>query len=186
MEKICEYDEYSTKAEQIQTELQMILAGKDEATQEELTNVVVIEEYLEEMDVLQSDYDQQLKSEEPEERQQKERKAKKAKKITEKLPKKKKAPYRRPKFAAMLSCPEPGCTRRFFERKLYNSHVQYHAKERSFVCECGKDFKTKACLKSHIRHVHKDFYVICDHCGRNFLSKNGLTNHLRSVHLKLK
>lgn len=188
MEKICEYDEYICKALQIQNELKERLAGKDDLI-EELPVVEVIEEYLEDYEVVEFDESQLTKVKiEPPQRKPKKSKPVKSKEFPDQPDDlegyKRKGRY--PILTSMISCPEPGCPRRFDKIRRYRSHIQYHAKTRAFICQqCGKDFKTKTCLTTHIKNVHRDHFIICDACGKNFSSKNGLIIHYQSVHLNL-
>ena len=65
----------------------------------------------------------------------------------------------------------------------YNNHL---GNESSVPCEiCGKSFKTKYSLKSHVKLVHSQNSEVvkfpCDQCGKDFKSKNSLEYH-RKIH----
>ncbi|CAG9810752.1 unnamed protein product [Chironomus riparius] len=64
------------------------------------------------------------------------------------------------------------------KRVNLNVHMKsVHATERNFKCRiCRTSFKTKECLKSHIRTHEKSFE--CTECGKRFSNKSHLKEHV--------
>lgn len=212
--KINDYDKYSLKAEQIQSELKMLMHNKiyiKHEPKEELDNVS-IGSYETEMntdpeedmnEVVSTDVDAKpanmsahfdwnsaKDNEELKKRNlsmfgdlsgQTKRKIK-----TEKTQKK---TVKKKKSGEVYQCTFPPCDRRFPTKTRLLNHLQLHSTDRPFQCSfCGKFYKTKDCLRSHQRVVHKnaDLRVICDTCGLAFTRKPSLERHYKAAHLKLR
>jgi uncharacterized Zn-finger protein len=102
----------------------------------------------------------------------------------------KKSPKKSPrKHDEVFQCTFSPCDRRFPTHTRLLNHLQLHSKDRPYQCSfCGKFYKTKDCLRSHQRVVHKnaDLRVICDACGLAFTRKPSLERHFKATHLKLR
>lgn len=61
------------------------------------------------------------------------------------------------------------------------THIFYCTAMRPFHCaECGKSFYSNDNLRSHIRHVHSDRYVLeCDICGKKLRGRTAFLNHIK-------
>ncbi|KAG5667642.1 hypothetical protein PVAND_015616 [Polypedilum vanderplanki] len=89
----------------------------------------------------------------------------------------------------VFQCTFPPCDKRFPTKTRLLNHLQLHSKNRPYQCSfCGKFYKTKDCLRSHQRVVHKnaEIRVICDKCGLAFTRKPSLERHFKAKHLKLR
>lgn len=50
-------------------------------------------------------------------------------------------------------------------------------------CHCGKQFKHKEALKTHVKIVHLKLKShTCDDCGRSFYGKTALSDHKKRLH----
>ncbi|XP_070507913.1 zinc finger protein OZF-like [Chironomus tepperi] len=214
VQKLNDFDKFSLKAEQIQSELKMLMHNKIYIKQEpkEELDDVSIGSYETEMntdnedavnEVVSTDVDkkpvnmsahfdwnstkdnEELKKrnlsmfEDLKSRPKKRIKNEKSQKTT---PKKK-------KNDVVYQCTFPPCDRRFPTKTRLLNHLQLHSTDRPFQCSfCGKFYKTKDCLRSHQRVVHRnaDLRVICDTCGLAFTRKPSLERHYKAAHLKLR
>lgn len=223
LEKCNEFDEYSTKAEQIQRDFRLILQRKIQIKQEPkdydypyaaaadiftpstsfaISNICTMPEWnpvkqensnfnfetnpVDEDFRLQG-FDDDSASDDLNPINTEKKSTLKVKKSTSGKRGRPPKPKESQTTTEMFHCTEPGCERRFDCRAKLNFHVQYHSKVRNHQCQqCGKCFKTKSCLGSHRRAVHKDKRVICDTCGMNFSRKQGLLRHYQAAHLGLR
>ncbi|KAJ2941868.1 hypothetical protein O0L34_g10682 [Tuta absoluta] len=70
-----------------------------------------------------------------------------------------------------------------YEWYLRDHQLRKHFDERPFSCDhCGKKFKTKTCVMTHINRVHSDRRYACPLplCNKAFRQSHHLTCHLRS------
>ena len=85
-----------------------------------------------------------------------------------------------PNNQAYLSC----CDRKYKRRCDLLDHIEQHEKSAVHMCNiCNKNYKTKGCLKTHMRFYHpKDGseQVICYECGKMFNNSNLLKMHLQT------
>ncbi|XP_071315999.1 zinc finger protein 664-like isoform X2 [Trachinotus anak] len=79
-----------------------------------------------------------------------------------------------------FSCSE--CGKRFRTKLALQSHVKIHTEVRPYGCDvCGKRFRTKLALRSHTR-IHTEMRPYgCDVCGRRFKLKSHVKTHM-TVH----
>ncbi|XP_070500905.1 zinc finger protein 761-like [Chironomus tepperi] len=71
----------------------------------------------------------------------------------------------------------------------FESHLRYHKFGYRFLCStCGRSFRFKNLLESHLRIEHTDSYYpyICDLCSYNTKFKINLQRHIKSFHLKIR
>ncbi|KAL7011147.1 hypothetical protein ACKWTF_014120 [Chironomus riparius] len=83
-----------------------------------------------------------------------------------------------PNNQAYLTC----CDKNFKRRCDLLDHIEQHERSAVYMCTiCNKEYKTKGCLRSHMRFYHpKDDaeQVICYECGKMFNNSNLLKLHL--------
>lgn len=82
------------------------------------------------------------------------------------------------------------CTKVFPEKKLFSTHLKYHASKvkPKYKCSyCQIEFGWERTLQEHIRKAHrvrttalKRFY--CKQCPKSFSQSHGLSGHIKSVH----
>ncbi|KAL7035446.1 hypothetical protein ACKWTF_008375 [Chironomus riparius] len=70
----------------------------------------------------------------------------------------------------------------------FESHLRYHKFGYRFLCStCGKSFRFKNLLESHLRIEHTDSYpYVCDLCSYTTKFKINLQRHIKSFHLKIR
>ena len=79
----------------------------------------------------------------------------------------------------------PSCGKTFFSTKGLYLHKKSVHERITFPCECGKDFKFLASLKSHKKAFHgvgiKEIHY-CKICEKEFKGHSGLWRHKKRVH----
>lgn len=78
------------------------------------------------------------------------------------------------------------CGQKFSRRNNRDQHVRdLHENTESHSCQdCGKSYKTIACLKDHFLKKHSDkkqSKYICTECGKQFDTKSHLNFHVETV-----
>ncbi|KAK3095381.1 hypothetical protein FSP39_014059 [Pinctada imbricata] len=74
------------------------------------------------------------------------------------------------------------CHKTFLRPNSLSIHMFAHRSTKDFSCsECGKSFRLKASLRSHLRVHNKFFFYICK-CGEKFRSKSTFRNHIVAYH----
>lgn len=135
MQKCNEFDEYSTKAEQIMRDFQNLLENRKdfqikEEPREEFPYIIPETSFasfswsntVKNEDFFDSDSEPAVNPFK-----------------SERKSKKRGRPAKSKEFSETFYCTEPGCNRRFANRAKLNFHVQYHSKERPFQCQqCGE------------------------------------------------
>ncbi|KAK7459688.1 hypothetical protein BaRGS_00038991, partial [Batillaria attramentaria] len=79
--------------------------------------------------------------------------------------------------------PCPKCGKTFRQKGNMKTHLYSHTKEKSFRCDlCPKAFKYPDQLNRHrLEHTMKD-KIQCDHCEKQFVRAHELRQHLRLAH----
>ncbi|XP_076438045.1 uncharacterized protein LOC143277164 [Babylonia areolata] len=73
----------------------------------------------------------------------------------------------------------PHCGKVFKNKDCLNTHMTYHNKDSPFPCPlCPKAFKNKACLRQHML-FHGEKTQQCEICGAKFYRKVGLRRHMQ-------
>lgn len=76
------------------------------------------------------------------------------------------------------------CDKKYIRRAALLDHIEYqHDKSRIHRCEiCEKDYKNKACLKTHNKICHSTFYRerICSVCGKACRNEITLKFHIKT------
>ncbi|XP_048736139.2 uncharacterized protein LOC125651522 isoform X3 [Ostrea edulis] len=77
------------------------------------------------------------------------------------------------------ACTHPGCTQRTKSKSDLTKHMKIHSDHKDYICdECGKGFRTRACLSKHLQR-HSDIRPYsCDICNRAFKVKVALRKHV--------
>lgn len=73
-------------------------------------------------------------------------------------------------------------------KETLRSHfVRKHTQHYEFSCEqCGKEFKIKGDLTTHMRLNHREPPVMCDVCGKTCRNSHSLYTHQKHAHYKAK
>lgn len=74
------------------------------------------------------------------------------------------------------------CERRFISKTVLADHMNIHTNTKPYECdECGKAFRVKALLITHIKIVHlKQKSHLCQYCSKSFFTSDHLRMHLRT------
>lgn len=75
------------------------------------------------------------------------------------------------------------CDKKFIRRAHLLDHIEWHDKSKIHRCEiCDKDYKNKACLKSHNKNCHSSFSqeCICSECGMSCRNEITLKFHMKT------
>ncbi|KAJ4444416.1 hypothetical protein ANN_06208 [Periplaneta americana] len=73
------------------------------------------------------------------------------------------------------------CGKGFKRREYLVTHIRTHTGERPYKCEiCGKGFSQQGPLGDHVRTHTGDKPFKCDICGKGFGQRGGLLNHNRT------
>ncbi|XP_071567346.1 uncharacterized protein [Temnothorax nylanderi] len=76
----------------------------------------------------------------------------------------------------------------FSRKETLRSHfVRKHTQHYDYSCNyCGKEFKIKGDLTTHIRLKHQEEPVVCDVCGKTCRNSHSLYTHQKHAHYKAK
>uniref|UniRef100_A0A914VVH7 C2H2-type domain-containing protein n=1 Tax=Plectus sambesii TaxID=2011161 RepID=A0A914VVH7_9BILA len=71
-----------------------------------------------------------------------------------------------------------------FRQNLARHRIRLHASKAPINCEyCGKDFKDKDAVKTHIKYVHENERSYkCAECDKSFVTATNRSRHLRLTH----
>lgn len=196
--KFNEYDEHSTIAQQILSELNSMLTIREsyveikaEIKDVDVEKVIVYNEYdVNTVEVPDFSTDQEYIIQELEPKQE----ISDEDTIKIKTEKKRSSYIKKDKDAGFIVTMINGqkhftcevCRKHFLNRSRLRTHRLIHSTERNYVCaSCGAKFKTLNCLKNHSR-LHSNVFFNCDLCDSRFKGKHELKCHMEAIHLMRK